>query len=131
MSSDPVFHAELPDPLPQPGDTFLLELTQATIADNAVNTGLGANAFGGINLVDATAPDLIVAYSGGGGAGQLFVYSDPVVINGISWRLKVYPDGDHFFMHDSRFVNDVLESIDSFATKVVNNTNANLNISPP
>lgn len=65
---------------PLSGDTFLLELTQATIADNAVNTGLGANAFGGVNLVDATAPDLIVAYSGGGGAGQLFVYSDPVAM---------------------------------------------------
>jgi len=25
VSSDPVFHAELPDPLPQPGDTFLLD----------------------------------------------------------------------------------------------------------
>lgn len=63
---------------PLNGDTFLLELTQTTIADNAVNTGLGANAAGGINFVDASAADLVVAYSGGGGAGQLFVYSDPV-----------------------------------------------------
>jgi len=65
---------------PLSGDTFLLELTQTTIADNAVNTGLGANAAGGLNLVDASAPDLVVVYSGGGGAGQLFVYSDPVAM---------------------------------------------------
>jgi pimeloyl-ACP methyl ester carboxylesterase len=33
-------------------------------------------------------------------------------------ELKVYEDGDHFFMHDSRFVNDVLESIHEFAKKL-------------
>jgi pimeloyl-ACP methyl ester carboxylesterase len=33
-------------------------------------------------------------------------------------ELKVYEGGDHFFMHDSRFVNDILESIHAFAEKV-------------
>ena len=28
--------------------------------------------------------------------------------------LKVYEDGDHFFCHDSRFVNDIVDRIDSF-----------------
>ena len=29
--------------------------------------------------------------------------------------LKVYDGGDHFFMHDSRFVEDVLKDIHDFA----------------
>jgi pimeloyl-ACP methyl ester carboxylesterase len=32
--------------------------------------------------------------------------------------LKVYAGGDHFFSHDSRFVNDMLDRIDDFAKKV-------------
>ena len=32
-------------------------------------------------------------------------------------ELKVYEGGDHFFCHDSRFVDDLLDRIDSFAKK--------------
>jgi pimeloyl-ACP methyl ester carboxylesterase len=37
---------------------------------------------------------------------------------GVASELKVYEGGDHFFMHDSQFVEDVLESIHAFAKKV-------------
>jgi pimeloyl-ACP methyl ester carboxylesterase len=36
----------------------------------------------------------------------------------VASELKVYEGGDHFFMHDSRFVEDVLESLHVFAKKV-------------
>lgn len=65
---------------PLSGDTFLLELTQTPTTDNAVTSGLGAFSFGGQNFVDSSAPDLIVGYPGGGGAGQLLVYSGPVAM---------------------------------------------------
>jgi large repetitive protein len=65
---------------PLSGDTFLLELTQATTGDNATNTGFGANAVGGVNVVDASASDLVVSFSGAGSVGQVFVYSDPVAM---------------------------------------------------
>ena len=35
-----------------------------------------------------------------------------------SSELKVYEDGDHFFMHDARYVDDVLESMNAYATKL-------------
>lgn len=33
--------------------------------------------------------------------------------------LKVYEGGDHFFLHDSRFVTDMLERIDKFSKKAI------------
>jgi pimeloyl-ACP methyl ester carboxylesterase len=36
----------------------------------------------------------------------------------VASELKVYEGGDHFFMHDSKFVEDVLESIHALATKI-------------
>ena len=44
---------------------------------------------------------------------ELSLESDPTKLS----QLKVYDGGDHFFTHDTRFVDDIIERFDTFIQK--------------
>lgn len=65
---------------PLSGDAQILEFTEATTSDNAVTNGLGSSAFGGIDILDSSAPDLVIGYRSAPGNGRVLVFSAPAAM---------------------------------------------------
>jgi hypothetical protein len=54
---------------------FRLELSETPTSDNAITGGVGAAVVGGEDVIDSSAADLVVGYSGKPGAGEVMIYS--------------------------------------------------------